>query len=594
MDELSVGKKAIELFKQNHFEASLQYFDKFLSANQSDKVGFSNRAAALLKLNRYPEAMADADKCIRLDPRWAKGYKRKADALEGLGKKREAMEVLLDANKLCTVGTHIFDDQLLRLNDELGEYIGDFRKNRRRQKEKWCVFCDCFEEGQLFVSCDMCAAVHYCCEEHQLYDADRHHNVCGVFCKQRQRREQGVCVIADWNLVDGNLPCVALIRFMQTTQKKQPLVGIDGFKAVSVSERQNLCSWDLWFSLPQFRDLRTAVETNERDCIDQIKEFESTVFGQQAESLASNLLFYEDPQRLGADLEYALKEALTDPLTLFYAMRRTKLWHDNASVFQRSGNDFILRIHVAGTEEHEFVGSVCFRRALTGLFGDDPPRMHIEYVGILLSAGPDQNRNIPDAEIRITTSHFRGSYQDYLGSIRYKAPHCIMLFSPGLYDITYSWLSVIAHAISQNIPLVATCFSPEDYSDTQRLLVHGRGLYGMAPNIALDCVNPFADGCCYQSPVGSNQFKCRNQFVIVVHGGSLGYSVEQIASNGCCASEIQSRFRNDLRSKGSHFDFEDFCSSLRWLHQQGKLVVSDDKDEQEAQAKDKHEENGYL
>ena len=165
---------------------------------------------------------------------------------------------------------------------------------------------------------------------------------------------------------------------------------------------------------------------------------------------------------------------------------------------------------MVGAEEDEFARSTCFRRALRGLFGEDPPRMHIEYVGLLLQAGPYQDRNLPDAEIEITTSHFGGSYQDYLGSVRYKTPQCIMLFNPGFYDITYSWLSVIAHAISKNIPVVATCFSQEDYIETQHLLIHRSGLYGMVPTIILDCANPFSDGHCYQYPFGSNQFKCRN------------------------------------------------------------------------------------
>lgn len=617
--DVEAGTEAVRLFKAKQFAEALPFFDQFLAVNTKDKVGYGNRAAALIELKRFSDALTDAEVCVRLDHAWAKGYKRQADALEGLGKQREAMEVLLRGAKECNEGFDIFESQLLRLNDELGGYIDGFRENlRRRTGEQWCAVCCKFEGGfcsphqvrtgfgslaargwlrlpqclfslcrhragaepdpdpcqavmspssrAAFVACHRCHLVSYCSAEHKKSDAHAHGSVCGRLQAVRKWREKSLRVGIALGPNDSKMPCLMLYKLDMNTHQSYPLIGIKGFKPISLSYRKALNDWDACFALPQMSDVLSASRKIEQHFLDEREKVRS---GLSTETLP---LVYDDPEQMVQDMRMVLTDTLTDALTLFHALRKTGVWRDSVDVFERSSNDLIARIHVVGAEtKRELYNSPCFLRALVCLFGEKPPRMHIELIGELLPMGPDQDRTLTDTDSQLTTSHFSGSYQEYFQCARYSKPDCIVAFFPGLYDPTYPWMGVIAHAIAKKIPFIATCSTVLDYKETRDFLVGRHGLYGMKANILMSEENPFASELHEQCPAGSNELRIRNQFVVVFEGGDLGDDVEVMASNARHAERVRQKYKRHLASIRSKFDFSGFCADLIRLRQNGVL-----------------------
>eukprot|EP00092_Neocalanus_flemingeri_P033283 GFUD01036195.1.p1 GENE.GFUD01036195.1~~GFUD01036195.1.p1 ORF type:complete len:617 (-),score=147.89 GFUD01036195.1:90-1712(-) len=475
-------------------------------------------------LGQHIEALEDGAHCVKIDPFWAKGYKCKGLALEGMKKPRDAIDTLLNGQKMTVDvdknASKILDKLIRRLNKETGYLDGDLDMLDRINNEKYCVVCNLFEkdvkdpgkdQSKKFLSCERCEMVHYCSLGHLEENTSTHKEVCRQLLKLWKQSKQIIQVHLLWKDKDDDViflmaqqikgPMGKKIQMMMNgvagtgDLKKQmddlkgcgegdliPIQGIRNFAPVSTEEQEGLKTWEDWFSLPDNKENWAQMDS--------------------VKMMMSRMCPDSDVGDLTKDVKDALTGALTDPMTVFYAMKQ-------AGLLTNVGNK-VVRLHVVGAEPHvEIMKIKAFFALLSSIIG---PNLRIILIGPLLKSPP-----VPEADPVITS--FGGTYQDFLQAGDYKKPDCIVAFFPGIYDPTYNWLPTVAHAIVKDIPFLVTCTYEEDYVKTKEWLVTGSG---MKPEIVLDCPNPFASlGIC-QKPAGSNIIHSRNMFYLLVKGGQLG------------------------------------------------------------------------
>jgi tetratricopeptide (TPR) repeat protein len=99
------GAEAVKLFKAGEYEKAINEFTTFLITipdDENKKVAHYNRGMAHYNLGQYDMALEDGESCLKIDPFWIKGYKCKGLALEGLGKPDDAIDALLNGQKMCS------------------------------------------------------------------------------------------------------------------------------------------------------------------------------------------------------------------------------------------------------------------------------------------------------------------------------------------------------------------------------------------------------------------------------------------------------------------------------------------------------------
>ena len=97
------GAEGVKLFKEGKYAEAISEFSKYLDTSPDDtekKVAHYNRGMAHHHLGQHIKALEDGEECIKMDPFWAKGYKCKGMALERMNKPRDAIDTLLNGQKL--------------------------------------------------------------------------------------------------------------------------------------------------------------------------------------------------------------------------------------------------------------------------------------------------------------------------------------------------------------------------------------------------------------------------------------------------------------------------------------------------------------
>ena len=523
--ESTAGAKGVALFKEGKYKEAITQFTTYLKTKQDDenkKVAHYNRGMAHYNLGQHESALEDGEECLKIDPFWAKGYKCKGLALEGLGMPRDATKTFLEGQKMCfgcDQNTEAVLRELIKRSNRVTGYLGDdLDLSDRKRKEKYCVACDLFEkdmsrspelgDGEKFISCDRCKMVNYCCQEHRKKDRVTHNEVCEELQILRKKSEEDfdVEILAkeDALVLLALKPRGPKGQQMVDMMKKfdlprdfknimdylrgvgdgnlMPLYQLGKFKPITKKQQKELNTWDDLFAM---LDMRTRIPkmTTDPDTVIRL----GTAVEEQ-----------------GRDFKRPLTYVLTDPMTVFYAMKQVTLL-DNGD------EDKIMRLHVVGAEPRKEILKIkVFYNVMLNLTGR---KLHIVYIGPLLISPPGHVQ-ILNPVITI----FRGTYQDYILTSDYEKPDCIVAFFAGLYNGTYNWLPAVAQAIAKKVPFLVTCDSKEDHQKTKEWLM--KRSY-MKPEIVQDYLNPFSSWEVDQHVSGSNSFCKPNMFSLLIIGGDL-------------------------------------------------------------------------
>ena len=533
------GAKGVVLFKDGKYTEAISEFTKYLESEIDDtekKVAHYNRGMAHHHLGKHSEALEDGEKCVKIDPFWAKGYKCKGVALEGMRKPRDAIDTLLNGQKMCfelDQNTSIILDPLInRLNKETGFIEEDLDMRDRMWKEKYCVVCKLFENDikgteigkdkrKKYLSCEVCKMVNYCDTQHRVENEDDHKGVCRQLLELRNQSQQMIQVQLLWGKgeKDGVLFHLAqhikgpvgikMKKIMKEIAPSKdhrkgledmkdygdgdliPIQGFRGFGPVSQTELETLNTWKDWFSLDNNKETWKMMDMVEN----------STKMMGYLQALQS------EAGSLTNSAKVALTVALTDPMTVIHMLKQ-------AGLLTKLVGDKVIRFDIVGAEPREESLKMLTLLAVFRSIGG--PNLRVTLIGPLMSS-PLASACASDDPVVVTS--FGGTYQDFLLSDKYKKPDFIVAFYPGIYDPTYNWTPAIAHAIVKNIPFLVTCASKEDYSKTKEWLERGSN---MKPNIVLDFLNPFSSLKLCQLPPGSNTAHCRNMYCLLLQGGNLG------------------------------------------------------------------------
>ena len=545
--------KGVELFKEGKYKEAITQFTMYLKTEEDDKnkkVAHYNRGMAYYNLGQYDNALEDGEECLKIDPYWAKGYKCKGLAMEGMGRPRDAVETFLDGKKICSGrdpnAKAVLHELIKRLNRVTGFLGDDLDLHDRMWKEKYCVDCILFEKdvgGSLeldddkkFISCEKCQMVNYCCQQHRQKDKANHNEVCEELLMIRKISEKDLNIIIlpkedsllllalefkgplGQQMVDTareiNVP-PAVKNTMEYLRgvgdgKFMPLYQLSNFKVITKTQQKELNAWI---------DLFTMIDKR---------------------MLIDRPLFPNDIQR-------ALTEALTDAMTLFYAMEKVNF-------FDNTDEDKVVKLHVVGAEptvELEILRVKIFLNVVANI---TRRKLQIVYIGPLLISPAGQVQHLtPD----ITA--FRGTYQDYILTSDYEKPDFIVAFFPGLYDGTYNWLPAVAQAVAKKVPFLVTCNTKDDYRKTKEWLMKGSRIN---PEIVQDYLNPFCSWVTEQRFPGSNSILKRNMFVLLFMGGDLDYLQQLLRVEDENVEILQTFFR--LQGKKS-------LSDIMKLKKSGKM-----------------------
>ncbi len=497
------GAKGVELFKGGKYEEAINEFTKFLKTMPDDenkKVAHYNRGMSYYNLGQHDSALQDGEECLKIDPFWAKGYKCKGLALEEMGRPRDAVETFLDGQKVCIGHDQnteaVLRELIKRLNRVTGFLGEDLDLRDRMRKEKYCVSCNLFEkdigrshephDGKKFLSCDRCKMVNYCCPPHRNKDKATHNKVCDELLMIRKNSED------DYEEEDA----LALIVLKPKGPKGQEMVDTAKRLMDSLPEMKNIMDY-----------LRGVGDGNLMPLY-QLNIVKPVTKTQQKELNTWNDLFAMiEPEMMTTDVKRALTRVLTDPVTVFYAMKQI-------SLLDNGDEDKAIRLHVVGAEPSKEISKIkVFFHVLSNITGR---KLHIVFIGPLLVFLPEGQVEIVNPEI----TFFRGTYQDYILTSDYEEPDCILAFFPGLYDGTYNWLPAVAQAIARKVPFIVTCNSKEDHQKTKDWLM--KGTHMMKPEIVQDYLNPFDSWEAVQDISGSNKVSKRNMFSLLFMGGDLG------------------------------------------------------------------------
>jgi hypothetical protein len=424
---------------------------------------------------------------MKIDPNWAKGYKCKGLALEGMGRAVEAIELLFDGTKMCggrdPNAKEVLDDLIQRLNRATGFLDEGYELLIRKKKEKYCVTCERFEkdmggsveldDGKKFVSCDKCNVVNYCSREHRDEDKVKHGEVCEELLLMRKASAEDFFI-----QISSKENAQALGLFSSKPkgterhghENVKPLYVMKEFKPVTKAQQKGLDSWDDLFTMLEETNVGLKLTTGDDEIV------QNTV-------------------------RRTLTEILTDPMTVFYAMKKM-------SLLDNGDEDKVIRLHVVGAEPNEEIRRI---NEFLIVMSSTGRKIHVVYIGPLLKFPPGEEPKVNPA---ITL--FQGNYQEYILTSEYEEPDCIVAFYPGLYDYP-SWLPVVFQAIVKKVPFLVTCDSKEDYNKTKEWME----LSVMKPEIVQDYLNPFASTVATQNVPGSNSVCKRNMFSLLLIGGDL-------------------------------------------------------------------------
>ena len=490
----------MELFKEGKYKEAITQFTTYLKTEQDDKnkkVAHYNRGMSYYNLGQHDSALEDGEECLKIDPFWAKGYKCRGLALEGMGRPTAAVETFLDGQKMCSehdqnTGT-VLCELIKRLNRITGFLGEDLDLLDRMRKEKYCVSCNLFEKdigrSHEFISCDRCKMVNYCCPGHRNKDKATHKEVCDELLIIRKNSEED-CDLQVLPKEDA----LVLIVLKPKGPKGQQLV--DMMKSLMGSSPK----------IKNIMDYLRGVGDGNLMPLYQLNHVKPITKTQQKELNTWNDLFAMiEPGIMTMNVKRALTHVLTDPMSVFYAMKQVTLL-DNGD------EDKAIRLHVVGAEPSEEISKIkVFFHVLSNITGR---KLHIVLIGPLLIFLPEGQVDIVNPEITC----FRGTYQDYILTSDYEEPHCILAFFPGLYDGTYNWLPAVAQAIAKKVPFLVTCNSKEDHQKTKDWLMKGTH---MKPEIVQDYLNPFDSWKAVQDVSGSNSVSKRNMFSLLFMGGDL-------------------------------------------------------------------------
>ena len=516
------GCNGVELFKEGKYKEAISQFTTYLNMmpdNENKKVAHYNRGMAYNKLGQHDNALEDGEECLKIDPYWAKGYKCKGLALEGMGRPRDAEGTFLDGKKMC-VGIDqnaeaVLNEPIKRLNKVTGFLGHDLDLLYRMKKEKYCVTCKLFEkdivgslqldDSKKFTSCDKCKMVNYCSMQHREDDRVTHDEVCEELLMIRKTSEKdfGIEILPK----EDALILLALnprgtkgheIANMMERSHFPPIVKniMDYLRGVGHGNLVPL------YQLARFKPIPKAQQKELNTWNDLFTMLDKRRAGPELTTELEKIIRYEDIKR-------TLTYALTDPMTVFYAMKKVNLWNNG-------DKNKVIRLHVLGAETRVENHKVLFN-VLSNITGR---KLHIVYIGPLMIFSPGQK---PKANPEFTV--FQGIYQDYVLTSDYQKPDCIVAFFPGLYDGTYNWLPAVAHAIATKVPFLVTCSYKEDYQKTKEWLMKRTG---MKPEIVQDYLNPFCSWEAWQEVPGSNSVKKRNMFSLVLLGGDFGGDLQRL------------------------------------------------------------------
>ena len=496
------------MFKEGKYKEAITQFTTYLKTEQdhkNKKVAHYNRGMSYYNLGQHDSALEDGEECLNLDPFWAKGYKCKGLALEGMGKPNDAIETFLDGQKMCSGHDQnaeaVLWELIKRLNRVTGFLGDDLDLSDRMEKEKYCVSCNLFEkdiggshelgDGKQFLSCDRCKMVNYCCPPHRNKDKATHNKVCDELLMIRKNSEKNYDVQA----LPLKEDALALLVFTPKGSKGQVMVDKMVRFMSSSPEIKNIMDY-----------LRDVGDENLMPLY-QLNNFKPITKTQQKELNTWNDLFAMLEPGMTTDVKRALTRVLTDPMTVFYAMKQVTL-------LDSGDEDKAIRLHVVGAEPSKEISKIkVFFNVLSNITGR---KLHIVFIGPLLIFLSEGQVEIVNPEI----TFFRGTYQDYILTSDYEEPDCILAFFPGLYE--YNWLPAVAQAIAKKVPFLVTCNSEEDHQNTKDWLMKGTH---MKPEIVQDYRNPFDSWKAVQNVSGSNKVSKRNMFSLLFMGGDLDEKV---------------------------------------------------------------------
>ena len=512
------GAKGVELFKKEKYEEAINEFTKFLKTMPDDvnkKVVHYNRGMAYYNLKQYDRALEDGEECLRIDPFWTKGYKCKGLALEGMGRLTDAEEAFLDGEKMSDgrdPNTEaILRESVTRLNRVTGLLGEDLDLVDRMRKEKYCAVCNVFEkdittgDDKKFISCDRCKMVSYCCQGHMKDDGVVHHEVCEELLMIRKNSEvdydihilqkedalvllalkpkgpSGQHMVKVFRSLDLPLQMKSVVDFLKGVDDGNliPLYQLAKFKPISKTQQKELNTWNDLFTMIDKKTFTPKMIAALNKCINE-RDFDDSV------------------------IKRTLTYVLTDPMTVFYAMK-------NVCLLENCEKDKVISLHVVGAEpKQEILNIAVFFNVVSNLCGC---KLQVALIGPLVTSPPGQVEIFNPA---ITL--FRGTYQDYILTSDYQKPDCVVALFPGLYDGTYNWLPAIVHAIANKVPFLITCDAEEDYHETKKWLTNEKF---MKPEIVQDYLNPFCSWKAVQEVSGSNSISKRNMYSLLLMGGDI-------------------------------------------------------------------------
>ena len=385
--------KGVEFFKEGKYEEAIKEFTKFLKTMPDDgnkKVAHYNRGMAYYNLGQYGSALEDGEECLKIDPFWSKGYKCKGFALEGMGRLRDAEETFLDGKKMSDgldPNTEaILGESVKRLNRVTGLLGDDLDLLDRMRKETYCAFCNVFEKDivmdndKKFTSCDMCNMVNYCCQGHMTDDGVVHNEVCEELLMMRKNSEMdfdihilqkedalvllalkpkgplGQHVVKEVRGLDLPPQVKSVIDFLKGVGDGNliPLYQLPKFKLITKTQQKGLNTWNDMFIMIDKKTFTPKMTADLCQCIHQ-RDFLDSV------------------------IKRTLTSVLTDPMTVFYAMK-------NVSMLDNGDNDKVISLHVVRAEpQQEILKIAVFYNVLSNL---TRCKLHVVLIGPLLTSPP--------------------------------------------------------------------------------------------------------------------------------------------------------------------------------------------------------------
>ena len=149
------GAKGVKLFAEGKYEEAINEFTQCLETmpdGENKKIALYNRGMSYHSLGQHDMALKDGESCQKIDPCWAKGYKCSGLALEALGKHKDAIDTLVNGQKMCSVLDKNSDAILNPLIERLNLVSGVVVARSSLTQVKLVIVCYEMTEGMQGVS----------------------------------------------------------------------------------------------------------------------------------------------------------------------------------------------------------------------------------------------------------------------------------------------------------------------------------------------------------------------------------------------------------------------------------------------------------